>query len=95
MFGVLIAAARGRMALRAEIANFYGSSASTPLAAHQAQVYTAFEQRTRTFADSQTVMQQETPAGFGQMASGIAHDITMRFRRLRCTPSRCSRPSLS
>ena len=56
--------------------SFCGSSASTYLAAHQAQLYADLQAAYEDLRQSQqTILQQERLRALGQMASEIAHDI--------------------
>ncbi|WP_263419810.1 hybrid sensor histidine kinase/response regulator [Terriglobus albidus] len=77
LFGILIAARReweGFSSSDCEFLKHLGDLMA--LAAHQAQMYGSLQ---RAYDDlqstRQTVMQQERLRAFGQMASGIAHDI--------------------
>ena len=77
VFGVLIAARRGRQAFSSPDCEFLKQlSEHVALASHQAQLYGALQ---RTYDDlrhsQQTVMQTERLRSLGEMASGIAHDI--------------------
>ena len=65
------------------------------LAIYHAQLYSdlqvAYDELRQT---QRAVMQQEQLRAFGQMASGIAHDIKMLLRRLSSTPT-CWRSTLA
>jgi signal transduction histidine kinase/ActR/RegA family two-component response regulator len=77
LFGILIAARReleGFSSSDCEFLKHLGDLMA--LAAHQAQMYGSLQHAYDDLqATRQTVMQQERLRAFGQMASGIAHDI--------------------
>lgn len=77
VFGVLIAARRGKAAFSSGDCEFLRQlSELVALASRQAQLNTALQQAYDDLHQSQhTVMQQERLRALGQMASGIAHDI--------------------
>jgi len=77
VFGVLIAARRRAKSFSSGECEFLRQlSEHVALAAHQSQLYGALQQAYDDLRQSQqAVMQQERLRAFGQMASGIAHDI--------------------
>jgi len=78
VFGVMILARRAPASFASSDCEFLLQlSDHVALAAHQAQLYAALQQAYEDLRRTQqTVMQQERLRALGQMASGIAHDIS-------------------
>jgi PAS domain S-box-containing protein len=77
VFGVLVAARREPQSFSSGDCEFLRQlSEQVALAAHQAQLYDALQRAYDDLRQTQhAMMQQERLRAFGQMASGIAHDI--------------------
>jgi PAS domain S-box-containing protein len=77
VFGIMIAARRGKEGFTADDCEFLRQlSGHVALAAHQSQLYGALQRAYEDLRQTQhAVMQQERLRALGQMASGIAHDI--------------------